>query len=272
VETSLFSTSLTALGLREAIQATAEAGYDAIELGCFAPHLTLEVAETRGVEVREWLAEANLPVSALSLTVEYTAEDEATWAANVDETLRFIRLCQAFGTRLVKTMPGRPGSAQATDGHRRQYRWAMDLLVPEAKAVGVQLAVETHLNHLSDSIATAARCLDGYDPDVLGVNLDFCNVHTCGENALDAIDRFRGRILLTHVKDSLFTTASGEYVPLGHGKMDYPPIIRRLREVGYDGYLSVECLYPQAKRHDPRGAVANDRQALSRLLAIPRGM
>jgi len=51
--------------------------------------------------------------------------------------------------------------------------------------------------------------------------------------------------------------------------MDYPPIIRRLREVGYDGYLSVECLYPQAKRHGPRGAVADDRLALSRLLGTP---
>ena len=225
------------------------------------------MAETRGDEVRQWLTEANLPVSALSLTVEYTAEDEATWAANVDETLRLIRLCQAFGTRLVKTMPGRPGSAHATDKHWAQYRRAMDLLVPEAKAAGVRLAVETHLNHLSDSVATAARCLDGYDPDVLGVNLDFCNVHTCRERALDAIDRFRGRIFLTHVKDSLFTTESGQYVPLGQGRMDYPPIIRRLREVGYDGYLSVECLYPQAKRHGPRGAVARDRRVLQTLLA-----
>jgi sugar phosphate isomerase/epimerase len=142
----------------------------------------------------------------------------------------------------------------------------MDILVPVARSEGVKLALETHLNHLSDSIETAARCIECGDPDVLGVNLDFCNVHTCRERALDAISRFRGRIFLTHVKDSLFNLASGEYVPMGRGKMDYPPIIERLRAVGYDGFLSVECLYSAARQHDPRGLVAHDLGVLRKLL------
>jgi len=49
--------------------------------------------------------------------------------------------------------------------------------------------------------------------------------------------------------------------------MDYPPIIERLRAVGYGGYLSVECLYPQAKLHDPRGSAAYDLQVLHELLS-----
>jgi sugar phosphate isomerase/epimerase len=266
VKTSLFSTSLTAFGLKKAIQATAKAGYDAIELGCFAPHLTLDVAESRADEVCDWLKAAGIPVSALSLTVEYTSDDEATWRRNVDETCRFIRLCAEFGTNLVKTMPGRPGSAKATQRHWDAYRRAMDLIVPVAKSEGVRLAVETHLNHLSDSIETAARCIEFGDPAVLGVNLDFCNVRTCHEDPLDAIERFRGRIFLAHVKDSLFTLASGEYVPMGQGRMDYRPIVQRLRAIGYDGYLSVECLYPAAKQHDPRGSIAHDLALLRRLL------
>lgn len=271
MKTSVFSTSLTAFGLRDAIRVAAEVGYDAIELGCFAPHLTLATAEERGREVAAWLKEAALPVSALSLTVEYTAQDDDAWRANVEETCRFIRLCETFGTRLVKTMPGRPGSAQATDEHWDLFQRAMDIIVPVAEAEGVKLAVETHLGHLSDSIETAARCIETGSPEVLGVNLDFCNVRTCGEDPLDAIDRFRGRIYLTHVKDSLFTTESGEYVPLGQGKMDYQPILRRLRAVGYDGYLSVECLYPGAKTEDPRGSVAHDLSVLCGFLEVARG-
>ena len=266
MKTSLFSTSLTALSLEDAIRVAAEVGYDAIELGCFEPHLSLPKAKAQNQQVRQWLLDANLPVSALSLAVEYTSIDEAAWRANVDETVDFIHLCRAFDTALIKTMPGRPGSAQAGAKHWDQYRRAMDLLVPAAEAEGVVLAVETHLNHLSDSIATAAQCIGGYNPDVLGVNLDFCNVHTCHESALDAIDRFAGRIFLTHVKDSRFTTESGEYVPMGQGKMDYPPIIERLRSVGYDGYLSIECLYPQAREHDPRGAVEHDLRKLTEIM------
>ena len=267
MKTSLFSTSLTALNLKDAIYATAEVGYDAIELGCFGPHLTLERADSLGHQVCAWVAEAGIPVSALSLTVEYTSTDEAVWSANVDETCRFIDLCESFGTALIKTMPGQPGSKNATTEQWDQYRRAMDRVIPVAAAAGVRLAVETHLNHLSDSIETAARCLEDSDPDVLGVNLDFCNIHTCHEDALDAIDKFQSRIFLTHVKDSLFTTESGEYVPVGQGKMVYAPIIQRLRSIGYDGYLSIECLYPQAKKHDPRGAAAQDLAALRQLIA-----
>ena len=266
MQTSIFSTSLTALDLRDAIHVAAEVGYDAMEVGCFAPHLTLETAEARGDEICAWLREADLPVSALSLSVNYTAEDDEVWRANVDETCRFIRLCEKFRTRIVKIMPGVPGSAQATEKHWCRFRRAMDVIIPVAEAEGIKLAIETHLGHLSDSIETAARCIESGSPEVLGVNLDFCNVRTCHENPLDAIDRFRGRIYLTHVKDSLFSTESGEYVPMGEGKMDYVPIIERLRAIGYDGYLSVECLYPQAKKGDPRGAVAHDLRVLRELL------
>ena len=67
------------------------------------------------------------------------------------------------------------------------------------------------------------------------------------------------------MKDSLFA-ASGEYVSLGEGKMDYPPIIERLCATGYDGHLSVECLYPRAKLRDPRGSIMHDLSTLHELL------
>lgn len=266
MKTSVYTTGLVALDLKEAIRVAADVGYDAIELMCEPPHLTLEMAETQDNEICTWLEEAGLPVSALSLDARYTAEDQDQWFKSVDETCRFIRLCKKFGTDIAKTIPGRPGSAEATDKHWDQYRRAMDVIVPVAESEGVKLAVETHLNHLSDTIETAARCIECGSPETLGVNLDFCNVHTCSESALDAIDRFAGRIYFTHVKDSLFSTASGEYVPMGEGKMDYEPIMERLRAVGYDGYLSVECLYEKAKRHDPSGSVAHDLGVLRRLI------
>jgi len=267
VKTSLFTTGLRALDLRGAIQATAAAGYDSVELGCFEPHLTLDVAEGRTAEVVGWLNEAGLPVSALSLVVSYTEPDEAVWRANVEETCRFIRLCGRLGTRIVKSMPGPPASAAAGEEHWERFRRAMDAVLPVARTEGVRLAIETHLNHLSDTIRTSLRCMECGEPDVLGVTLDFCNIHTCGESALDAIDALGERIFFTHVKDSLFSTASGEYVPVGEGRMDYVPIIRRLRAMGYDGYLSVECLYgPQDGEVAPAAGAEHDLGVLRGLL------
>jgi sugar phosphate isomerase/epimerase len=266
VKTSVFSTSLTALGLRDAISTAASAGFDAIEVGCFSPHLTLDVAEERTGEVHGWLEAADLAVSALSLSTGYTDERDAAWQRSVDETLRYLRLCGRFGATVLKTMPGTPSSREATERQWGRFRRAMEVIVPVARKEGALIVIENHLGHLSDSIETSERCLEAGDADALAINLDFCNVRTCGEDPLAAIDRFEGRIGFTHVKDSLFTLDSGEYVPMGRGKMAYPPIVERLREIGYDGYLSLECLYPWAKAEDPAAAVAHDLDVLHGLL------
>ena len=68
------------------------------------------------------------------------------------------------------------------------------------------------------------------------------------------------------MKDSLLDAPMGQWVPLGRGKVAYGPIVDRLRAIGYDGYLPVECLYPDAKEHDPRASVAHDLAALRGLL------
>ena len=48
--------------------------------------------------------------------------------------------------------------------------------------------------------------------------------------------------------------------------MDYPPIVKRLREIAYEGYLSIECLYAKAKEDDPRGAAANLSNGVKNIL------
>ena len=266
MKTSIFSTSLTLLKLREAVHVAADAGYDAMEVGCFAPHLTLGMARDHGDEICTWFEDADMSVSALSLDVSYTDGDKRSWNANVDESLEFIRLCGAFGTDVAKIMPGRPGNVHATEEHWARFQRAMDTIVPVAEAAGVRLALETHLNHLSDSIDSAARCMESGPREVLGINLDFCNIRTCGEDPLDALELFGDRLYLTHIKDSLFDLPSGRYVPMGTGRMKYGPIIAGLRELGYEGSLSVECLYPWAKKNDPGAAIAHDLDVLQQLL------
>ena len=46
-----------------------------------------------------------------------------------------------------------------------------------------------------------------------------------------------------HAKDGLYPTDGkhlGREMPLGEGKVDFPRLIAKLREVGYDGSLTIE--------------------------------
>lgn len=60
---------------------------------------------------------------------------------------------------------------------------------------------------------------------------------------MDALDVFGKYVRDVHAKDGLYPTDGkhlGRETPLGEGKVDFPRLIAKLREVGYDGSLTIE--------------------------------
>jgi len=76
------------------------------------------------------------------------------------------------------------------------------------------------------------------------INLDTANLILYGKgNPLDALDVIGKLVSGTHAKDGLFPTDPrkiGEEVPIGQGKVDFPRLIARLKNLGYDGPLTIE--------------------------------
>lgn len=76
------------------------------------------------------------------------------------------------------------------------------------------------------------------------VNLDTANLILYGKgNPVDAIDVIGHLIRGMHAKDGLFPTDPrklGDEVPIGTGKVDFPTLFRRLREVNYVSAVTIE--------------------------------
>ena len=61
--------------------------------------------------------------------------------------------------------------------------------------------------------------------------------------AVDALEVFGEYVRGVHGKDGKYPTDGhllGEEVPIGQGKVNYPVFIERLKEVGYDGDITIE--------------------------------
>ena len=144
MDVSLFSQSLFALPLDEAIAAVAKAGFPAIELACTAPHFDLDTAQRDADAVAERIRQAGL---------EQDLESAET----------FIRLAPLFHTSLIKLTPGPPASADAQAGHWAWLAYAIDALTATAAQVEVRLAFETHMRQLTDTLE-GARPTDSLDP------------------------------------------------------------------------------------------------------------
>lgn len=78
----------------------------------------------------------------------------------------------------------------------------------------------------------------------VGINLDPANLIMYGKaNPVDALDVFGEYVRGIHGKDGLYPTDGhylGDEVPLGQGKVNYPVFIEKLKEIGYDGDITIE--------------------------------
>ncbi|GAC1638241.1 MAG: sugar phosphate isomerase/epimerase [Candidatus Acidiferrum sp.] len=91
---------------------------------------------------------------------------------------------------------------------------------------------------------TLVRTIQDVGVDNQGVNFDLANLILYGKaNPVDAIEILAPHIQGIHAKDGLWPTNPknlGEEVPIGKGKVDFPRVIARLKEIHYQGAVTIE--------------------------------
>jgi L-ribulose-5-phosphate 3-epimerase len=91
---------------------------------------------------------------------------------------------------------------------------------------------------------TMLRCFEEVGCDNLGINLDTANLILYGKaNPVDALDVFGRYVRNLHAKDGLYPTNGhdlGSEVRLGDGKVDFRALFQKLKELGYDSYVTIE--------------------------------
>lgn len=91
---------------------------------------------------------------------------------------------------------------------------------------------------------TLLRAIEDIGTGNVGVNLDPANLILYGKaNPVDALDVFGKFVMGVHGKDALYPTDGrklGMETPLGQGKANFPCLLARLKEIGYDGDITIE--------------------------------
>ncbi len=91
---------------------------------------------------------------------------------------------------------------------------------------------------------TMLRCFEKVNMDNLGINLDTANLILYGRaNPVDALDVFGKYVRNIHAKDGFYPTnghSLGREVRLGDGKVDFMALFKKLKELEYDGYVTIE--------------------------------
>ena len=162
-----------------------------------------------------------------------------TRAARIAHIKKASDLAKQCGIPAVQThcgfIPENPN-----DAVYRETVTAMREVAAYCKGNGQNLRYETG----QETPITLVRAIQDVGMDNQGVNFDLANLILYGKaNPVDAIELIGPYVQGIHAKDGLWPTNPrelGEEVPIGKGKVDFPLIIARLKEMNYRGAVTIE--------------------------------
>ncbi|HEY0821818.1 MAG TPA: sugar phosphate isomerase/epimerase family protein [Rhizobacter sp.] len=213
-------------------------------------------------EVRALLRDHGLSCwGAVTLTLgerNLAARDAAQREATVDYMKRVVTMVKELDGQIVSLVPLTVGKVVPDATPEEEWRWVVEgvkAVYEHAQRAGVRIAIEplnrfeTYLINRTDQALALA---DAVGPDC-GVCLDVFHMNIEEADLHAAFRQARGRIHDVHLADS-------NRFALGMGHLDFGAILSTLREVGYEGALSLEFVATLDRTPaNPYGAQAETR-------------
>jgi len=240
--------------LEESLREIAECGYAGAEILADVPHAYPRDMDARRIErVRALLEQLRLTVTNLNAFTLFAVgdtyhpswiePDEKAREVRVEHTENCILLARDLGAPSLSLEPGGP----LPEGMRRSealalYREGLARVLPLADACGVNLLVEPEPHLLIERPEEFEELLKGFSHRRLGLNFDIGHFYCVGVDPAAAAHRLAPHIRHVHLEDIAPSREHKHLVP-GRGAIDFPKVLRALRDSGYDGWITVE-LYP----------------------------
>lgn len=228
--------------LEDVIHRLASFGYDAIEIGCASPHAWPDyLSQERRQEILTLLKAKNLKVSAMlpapgggpGMNPCSPLKEEREFTINHYKEV--VRLAHDWNCPTVMWIAGWVvhGTSQ-TDG----WKYSLEGLIEVgnyAKNLGITMVVEPTPSD-SNLIETADDALFLAEQTGLSnVKVMFDTHHALYRNEVpsDYVYRMADKLHHVHISDN-------DRLPPGQGRCDFEAVLKALKEINYDGYLSME--------------------------------
>jgi inosose dehydratase len=218
--------------------------------------------------LKDVLDQRGLVLGALTLVPDWIGPQESE--AEVRETERVFSYLRAFpGSHLMLVqMPG-------TDRHdlrERQHDVIGCINAVASRAADSGIACSYHPNSPKGSLFRVLEdyqiLLEGLDTRVVGFAPDTGHIAKGGIDVLELFETYGPLIRHVHFKD---ITAAGEWTAMGAGIIDFPRIVRLLRDTGYSGWIMVEDESVEAETDPDAAMQSNGVYLRQRLLPLVQG-
>lgn len=256
---------------QESLEAAAALQVDGVQI--WATNLTyydpdhavgeLDPDLTTGEQKKELLAtlkRLNLEIAALCgdlgrgfIKPDHIVEDVA-------KTKSMLDFARSLGVKVLTSHIGRIPDDPKDPGYKTATE-ALQEIGAHGDKVGVFFASETG----PESGAALAAFLRGIKANSIKVNYNPANMVMRGFDPVQGVYDLADFMVHTHAKDGIGPGPKRGEVPLGEGEVPWPRYLRALKDVGYQGYLTIEREVGENPAADIATAAKFLRQELGKL-------
>ncbi len=248
-----------------------EMGFDGVELGIFAPHLSLEDARDRKkrLAVKKLLDDHGLGVSGIAADFGKVPPMLANPADYNDVVMQHVEICNDLGTNKMRTdtiLP--PTEIPGGMDYETCFQRTADTFRSAAETAGrhgVKFVWEFEPGFLFNKPSEITRMAYVVDHPNFGVLFDSCHAHMCavvGARQMGEKETLPGGVVqfahmltnkINHVHfidsdETLHGNETSTHAPFGQGVLDFKSIVTALYDAGYtdEWWVMDLCFWPGA--------------------------
>ena len=258
--------------LEDAIASIARLGYAGVELMADVPHAWpayLLPEQKQGL--RDALAKNNLAISNVNSFMMHAVNDRRqkywhpSWIepdphyrqVRIDHTVRALTLAKELGARCITTEPGGPVEGRPWAECLKLFVEMLKPVVEHAEKEQVLLLIEPEPDLLIETADQYLEFASKISSPYLGLNFDIGHSYCVKDEPPETIRRLAKLIKHVHLEDIAATRVHHHLSP-GEGAIDFGATLAALKEVGYDGWVTIE-LYTCHENPDSAASIARER-------------
>lgn len=167
------------------------------------------------------------------------SRDAARRAVRIDFLKRCVDLASHLGSEAVSFWAGIPRDDASREECFQRLATGIRQLIDYAEPKGVKLAFEPEPGMLVETFDDYRELLSLVDGPGFGLCVDIGHVHCLEPLPIgDYLTQWFDRIFTIHIED--MRRGVHDHLRFGEGTIDFPPVLKTLRELGYRGGLNVE--------------------------------
>jgi sugar phosphate isomerase/epimerase len=241
--------------LADTINILSEIGYTGVEILCDLPHAYPKILTDSDVsEIKQLLSKLRISISNLNAFTlfaigdthhpSWIEKDPAYRKLRIEHTLDCIKLAHKLGANNISTEPGGPVMNQGLTESEllKIFVDGIHQILETAEEQHVTVLVEPEPGLLIENSEQFVRFIKNFDAESIGLNLDIGHFFCVGEDPSHVIIKLSDYVRHVHLEDISADRAHNHLI-LGEGAINIDSAFRSLKDIGYDGFVTVE-LYP----------------------------